>query len=234
MGLTPEIPDDTPHEVGGWTLDPEPYNGLPWFGDDRRVSVLVREGVSDSIFAKVRDERVSGSYQYIFDESGRDFTLADGIERAVEWMKQHDPSEWQHPRVEPSVFEVPDGYSLSHYGFGEQTVYIRYERESYPEPLRVLRIRVDGYDGTDNWTVEIARHPITRGHGEVIWDPEKGTSLGKVLARARRVAAAIKTDPSVVTEPDYQDLEIDEILENAPTPSQPETGQTELAHFGEG
>lgn len=233
MGRTPEIPDGTPHNIGGWSLDPEPYNGLPWFGDDRRVSVLVRESLSGSAFAKVRDERVSGSTCYVVGEDTQEaLSFEEAVERAVEWMGQHDPAEWKHPRVEPAAFDVPEGYEFRIYSLGERTTSIRYRIEDEPEALNHVTLHIEGYDSTDNWTVEIARHPITTGHGEEIWEPEKGTPLVKVLTRARRLAAAIRADPSTVTEPDVREINAESLLEDAPRPSRPQTGQTELMHYG--
>jgi len=233
MGSTPEIPHGTPREVGGWSLDPEPYNGLPWFGDDRRVSVLVREPLSGSAFAKARDERVSGSTCYVVGEDTQEeLSFGEAVKQAVDWMEQHDPAEWEHPRVEPAAFDVPAGYELSIYGLGERTTSIRYRLKDEPDPLNHVTLRIEGYGSTDNWTVEIARHPITKGHGEEIWEPEKGTPLVKVITRVRRIAAAIRSDPSTVTEPDVRGIDAGSLLKDAPIPSQPQTGQTELMHYG--
>ncbi|WP_135666585.1 hypothetical protein [Halorhabdus rudnickae] len=232
MGVTPDIPDGTPHEVNGWTLDPEPYNGLPWFGDDGRVSVLVSASISGNVYAKVNDERASGAYEYLLGDGDESYSLERAVSEVVGWMERNDPEEWHHPRLEPSAFDIPEGYSLDIYSLGKQKTSIRYELDDCPEAVRVVRIRIEGYDSTDNWTVEINRTPITRGHGEEIWDPEKGTDLLDVLARVRRVATAIEANPSTVTVPDRGELDIEQFTSNAPTPSQPSSGQMELGHFG--
>ncbi|ERJ07444.1 hypothetical protein HLRTI_000486 [Halorhabdus tiamatea SARL4B] len=232
MGITPELPEGTPHEVGGWSFDPEPYNGAAWFGDDRRVSVAVFTSLDDTAFAKVFDERVSGGYTYILGEDPeQEIDLDEAFEKGVSWMKTHDPENWHHPRVDPAVFDVPDGYDLAHYGLGQREVTIRYALRDFPDELRAMKVRINGFDSTDNWTVEINRTPITVGHGEEIWKPEKGTPLSKVLTRVRRFAAAIREDPSLVTEPDRREIDGEDLLENGPTPSRPQNGQTELFHY---
>lgn len=231
MGRTPDLPDGTPEHVGGWSFDPEPYNGAAWFGDDRRVSVLVRTSLDDTAFAKVFDERVSGGYTYILgQESDQELTLEEALEKAIEWMEEHDPTEWAHPRVEPAVFDRPDGYDLAHYGIGSRKVTIRYALHDVPDELFHMKLRVNGYDSTDNWTVEVARHPITAGHGEAIWEPETGTSLIEVLARVRQFAAAIRDDPSLVTDPDRKAIDAEDLVDTGPAPTQPKRGQTDLSH----
>lgn len=237
MGITPELPDGTPDSinVGAWERDPDPYNGNVWFGDDGRVSVLIARPFSEVWYSVVRDERVSNSRIEIARGSAEEGpTYDDVVEETVAWMETHDPREWEHPEVVEAVFDAPEGFVLDHYGLGTGQPYIRYSREDVPDQYRAMHLVVEGYSSTDNWTVTLAGMARTRrvGDGEVLWDPEKGTPLGSVLAQTQRFAAVLRTDPEVLTEADPGDLDGEALLADAPKPERPDQGQAELAHFG--
>lgn len=206
MGITPDLPEWVPHEIGGWTHEPEPYNGAAWFGDDHRVSVLVREGMGDP-FATVRDERVSHSRTYIIESEDNDDleTFEDVLEAAVEWMEDTDPSQWAHPDVDEAVFDVPEGFTLDIYSIGRKAS-IRYAIDDVPADLRGVTIRINGYPSTDNWTLALARPTITQGHEEELVDAEKGTPLVEMLAKAHRLATALRSNPPALTGAEYGEL----------------------------
>jgi len=224
------MPDSIPREIGGWTHDPDPYNGRAWFGDRGRVSVLVSSGVGGSAYAKVRDERVSGSYVFITGE-GEELSFEEALEIAVDWMETHRPEEWTHPRIEPAVFDVPEGFELDHYGLGRQQVTVRYSAMAVPEHLYQLNIKITGYDSTDNWTLSIERHPKTHGHEEDLWDPEKGTTFLEVLTRTRRLCGAVRQHPTAVTQQENGELDLEGLLSASPVPDPPEAGQHEIFHY---
>lgn len=231
MGVTPALPEDTTAEIGDWQIDRDPYNGVAWFGDNRRVAVHVSAGIGkDAAYAKVRDERVSGGYSYIVGEN-TNISFREALEAAFDWMGANPPETWQHPRVEQAVFDVPAGYDLDHYGIGRQQQTIRYSLEAVPEQLHQVQVKISGYDSTDNWTLSIERHPVTRGHQEEIWNPEKGTPLLDVLARARQLCAGIRRRPAAITQPDAGELDIDDLLTSPPVTNPPNDGQAQLANY---
>lgn len=211
MASKPPLPDtfDLPTEVNGWVHDPESNkNAHVWTGGDAERSVGVFSSVGDRVRVAVFDDRVNGFCNRIqpivreLDENGE--TEADGVawavERAVEWMDRHAPSEWDHPHVEEAVFDPPMGFELDRYYLEQREHIVCYRQCGEPRDVNLtgrppesdpsLETRpylyVECWRGSGNATVALA--PWLRAHDnekhEVVETPEEcGLAVALKLAR---------------------------------------------------
>lgn len=207
MSHKPPIPGDKelPERVNGWVHDPEDTrNGHVWVGEDAERSVVVF-GSLDRVRVAVYDDRVdSGEYVNLtnqtFDDVATQSTDAVlwGVQKAVGWMEQTHPTEWEHPEVEPAVFEAPPGYELAYYAIGNRAYTVYYRRvngkdawemigedlldDSEPSIKTRKYLYIKTWKGSGNSTIALA--PWTRGHEhqmKEIVDPPEECGLAKAV-----------------------------------------------------
>jgi hypothetical protein len=207
MSFKPEIPTDQtlPEQVGEWGYKPDSsWNGLVWAGEELEVVVFAH--VNDTVRVAVVDTRVSG-FDSKHTVTSREITDIDqktgnwwGVEKAVAWMKRHDPKSWNHPAVDETVFDAPKGFEVAHYWIEQRETIIVYEqpggaiemagrgRSPKTEPgldtRKYLYVKV--WDGSGNATVALA--PWDRSHDhemtEVVETPEEcGLDIALKMAR---------------------------------------------------
>ena len=210
MVQKPPLPDEyeLPDELNDWIHDPDSNrNGHVWTGADDPRSVGVFSSVGDRVRVAVFDDRVSGFCNKIepFDrEFGDDETepeaVAWGVERAIEWMQQHEPLTWDHPAVDDAVFDPPAGFVLDRYYLEQREHIVCYRQEDAesdvnlhsrpPETEPSLETRaylyVEVWRGSGNATIALA--PWLRAHDdqkhEVVDAPaECGLGIALKLAR---------------------------------------------------
>ena len=143
----PPLPDEKqlPRKVNGWIYDPtNSRNGHTWVGKETVRSVTVYK-THDRIRVTLYDDRVDhgGKVDYIrreIDEIPMKPTNAVwwGVKNAVGWMKQTDPTAWEHPEIEPAVFSPPPGYKVANYAIRNRAYIIYYERKTEEEPWEMI------------------------------------------------------------------------------------------------
>lgn len=235
MGHLLTLPDgfDYPREVNGWRFDPDPYNGHAWVAPERDRTVLARTCLGTAM-VKVHDERVSGPgssvtvAEFEYDRGDSESAAARVVERAVDWMHDHAPTEWSHPEVTEAAFDAPPGYEFVDYSRGCRETCIYYRREGASGRTRVAGagrpdevtpetspyLVVQMWQGSGNASVDLA--PWRYEHDEereTVADPPAECGLDVALAVAREFAR--------------------EIVAEDPDTALPSAGQTTFGDWGE-
>lgn len=227
MPARPPLPDsfELPGHVNGWVHNPDSSkNGHVWTGENAERSVGVFSGISDRVRVAVSDDRVTGyssSVQVVEREQETDETQADatawGVERAVAWMEQHAPDEWDHPHVEEAAFDPPVGYELDTYCLGDRQHVVCYRREDVDdvldyagghgldtEPTLDTRayLFIETWRGSGNSTIALS--PWLRAHDhmmdEIIEPPEEcglEVALNHVREYVREQTGETRDRPAV-------------------------------------
>jgi hypothetical protein len=214
MSAKPRLPDgvELPTEVNGWTHDPDSgKNAHVWVSDDETASVGVFSSLG-RVYAKVFDERVNGLENGVrltavdlddddqFTETERQ-TVADVLDEAIAWMREHAPAEWEHPDVNEAVFDAPPGYELEVCYLEQRDTTVYYHRADageaaqrdddgdLPEPTPETHpyLVIHTWNGSGNSEISLA--PWTRAHDhqmtEVVETPEEcGLDVALTMARS--------------------------------------------------
>lgn len=228
MPAKPPLPDDyeLPAAVNGWYHDPESNrNGHVWTAADAPKSVGVFCSMGDEVRVHVFDDRVDG-FQNKTDicrlavDGPEPAAVADGIDRAIAWMRSSAPAEWSHPDVCEAVFDAPVGYSLERYYLENRETTVYYRRDGAEKQVGI-DVRCDGADaltadeapylyihvwnGSGSATVAIAPWLRAHGPGSKHWDvreiAETPEDCGlEVAVSVARQWALERTDEAIDTD----------------------------------
>jgi hypothetical protein len=243
MPAKPPLPDgfDLPETVNDWMHDPESNkNGHVWYGPGGEQSVAVYSHFNE-VEAEIADERVDGfnrSETVVERDLPDDYSrsverraVVAVLDRAFDWMHDHAPGEWSHPRVNEAVFSPPPGYVLDRYYVEQRDTTVYYRREGAESDVRMGEMDApDGdptpethpylvvhcWPGSGNTTVSLA--PWLRAHDhemhEVVETPAE-CGLDVALLKAREYASEHVEEGEDVTSPTVGQTALDSWGETA-------------------